>query len=47
MGYEVLHDRFIILASEHNHGVFLTLDLSKPVTLQSLTRNIRPFASVA
>ena len=47
MGYEVLHDRMIILASEHNHGVFLTLDLSKPVTLDSLVRNIRPFAAVA
>lgn len=47
MGYEVLHDRLIVLASEHNHGVFLTLDLSKPVTLQGLTRNIRPFAAVA
>jgi hypothetical protein len=47
MGYEVLHDRLIILASEHNHGVFLTFDLAKPVTLESLTRNIRPFAGVA
>ncbi len=47
MGYEVLHDRMIILASEHNHGVFLTLDLSKPATLESLTRNIRPFAAIA
>ena len=47
MGYEILHDRMIILASEHNHGVFLTLDLNKPVTLESLTRSIRPFAGVA
>lgn len=46
-GYEVLHDRMIILASEHNHGVFLPLDLSKPVTLSKLTANIRPFAGVA
>lgn len=46
MGYEVLHDRMIILASDHNHGVFLTLDLSKPVTLESLTRNIRPLAAI-
>ena len=45
-GYDVLHDRMIILASDHNHGVFLPLDLSKPVTIESLTRNIRPFASV-
>lgn len=46
MGYDVLHERMIILASDHNHGVFLTLDLSKPVTLDSLTRNIRPFAAI-
>jgi hypothetical protein len=46
MGYEVLHERMIILASDHNHGVFLTLDLGKPVTLDSLTRNIRPFAAI-
>ncbi len=46
-GYDVLHDRMIILASDHNHGVFLTLDLSKPVTLESLTRNIRPFAAIS
>jgi len=45
-GYEVLHDRMIILASDHNHGVFLTLDLSKPVTLETLTRHIRPFAAI-
>ncbi len=46
-GYDVLHERMVILASDHNHGVFLTLDLSKPATLQSLTNNIRPFAAVA
>lgn len=45
-GYEILHDRMVILASDHNHGAFLTLDLSKPVTLESLTRNIRPFAAI-
>ncbi len=46
-GYDILHNRMIILASDHNHGVFLTLDLAKPVTLESLTRNIRPFAALA
>lgn len=46
-GYSVLHDRMIILASEHNHGVFLPFDLGKPVTLQGLVDRIRPFASVA
>lgn len=46
MGHEVLHDRLIILASEHNHGVFLPFDLAKPITLEKLTRNIRPFAGI-
>ena len=46
-GYDVLHERMIILASEHNHGVFLTLDLAKPVTLEYLLKNIRPFAAIA
>ena len=46
MGYEVLHDRMIILASEHNHGVFLPFDLSKKLTLEKLVGNIRPFAGV-
>jgi hypothetical protein len=45
-GYEVLHDCMVILASDHNHGVFLTLDLKKPVSLDSLTNNIHPFAAV-
>lgn len=46
-GYGVLHDCMVILASEHNHGVFLPLDLGKPVTLQSLLSSIRPFVGVA
>lgn len=46
MGYDVLHERMIILASDHNHGVFMTIDLSKPATLESLTKHIRPFASL-
>jgi hypothetical protein len=46
MGYEVLHDRMVILASEHNHGVFLPVDLNKPVTLRKLIKSIRPFAGL-
>lgn len=46
-GHAFLHDRMLILASDHNHGVFLTLDLKKPVTAESLARNIHPFAGVA
>lgn len=46
-GYEVLHEKMIILASDHNHGVFLPIDLGKPPTLETLTKNIRPFAGIA
>ncbi len=45
-GYDVRHDKMLILASDHNHGVFLPLDLHSPVTLKSLTQAIRPFAGV-
>ena len=47
MGFEVMHDRLIILSSEHNHGAFLPFDLSKQMTLDALTRNIRKFVEVA
>ena len=46
-GSDIVHDRLVLLASDHNHGVFLPIDLNKPVTLRTLTRNIRPFAAVA
>ena len=45
-GYDVLHDRMVILASEHNHGVFLPFDLHKPVTMKGLIKHIRPFAAI-
>lgn len=46
-GYDVRHDRMVILASDHNHGVFLTLDLNKPASIDGMTKHIRPFAAVA
>ena len=45
-GYDVLHDRMLILASDHNHGVFLPFDLRKPVTIDSLIGNIRLLAEI-
>lgn len=45
-GYDVLHNRMVILASDHNHGVFLPIELSKPATIDSLVRGIRPFAAL-
>lgn len=47
MGYTMLFDRQIILASDHNHGSFLPFDLSRPQTTEQLVRNIRKFVAVA
>ena len=38
--------RLIILASEHNHGTFLPIDLSRSYTLDELQAAIRKFVSV-
>lgn len=45
-GYEVRFDRMIILASDHNHGVFLPVDCRKHYTIEDLVQRIRPFAGV-
>ncbi len=45
-GYGLLHDRMLILASDHNHGVFLPIDLKKPTTIADLESRIRKFAGV-
>ncbi len=46
-GSAVLHDRLIILASDHNHGTFLPFDLKKSYTIEGITRLIRPLAAIA
>ncbi len=46
-GYAVVHDRMLILASDHNHGVMLPFDLRKEYDLTTLEAAIRPLASVA
>jgi len=38
--------RLLILASDHAHGVFLPIDLSRHYTADQLERNIRKFVSV-
>ncbi len=38
--------RLIILASEHNHGTFLPIDLSRRYTIEALVGSIRKFVSV-
>ncbi|MFQ5502980.1 MAG: hypothetical protein ACE5EQ_11885, partial [Phycisphaerae bacterium] len=45
-GYDVVHDRLIILASDHNHGVFLPFDLSKRHTVDNLVGSIRKFVEI-
>jgi len=46
-GYEVVHQRMIILASDHNHGVILPFDLRKQYDLAGLQGAVRPLASIA
>lgn len=45
-GFTVVYDRMIILASDHNHGVFLPFDLRRELTLADLKRLIRPLAAI-
>ncbi len=46
-GYNVI-GRLIILASDHNHGTFLPVDLSRDYTsIETLEQSIRKFVSVA
>ncbi len=45
-GWSVVHDRMIILASDHNHGVFLPFDLKKMHGVNDLAKLIRPFAGI-
>lgn len=45
-GYEVVGDKMIILASDHAQGVFLPIDLAKPLTLDKLVSSIRKLAEM-
>lgn len=45
-GFQIVHERMIVLASDHNHGVFLPFDLKKRYTLDDLTRLIRPLCGI-
>ena len=45
-GYEVRFERMIILASDHNHGMFLPIDCRRQYSLDELVSRIRPFAGV-
>jgi hypothetical protein len=46
MGFAINGPQHLILASEHNQGVFLPLDLSKTYTSETLVPLLRKFVSV-
>jgi hypothetical protein len=45
-GYLVNGDHHLIIASEHNQGVFLPIDLSKPYEMPELVDGIRKFVAL-
>ncbi len=46
MGYELIGQTMIVLASDHDHGVALQIDLSRGYTRDELIENILPLAAV-
>jgi hypothetical protein len=45
-GYTTVGDKQLIIASEHNQGVFLTVDLAKEYDIDMLVGSLRKFVSV-
>ncbi|MFO0838984.1 MAG: hypothetical protein U1D55_10705 [Phycisphaerae bacterium] len=45
IGYNII-GRLMIVASDHNHGVFLPVDLGRRYTMEQLERSLRKFVSV-
>ncbi len=46
MGFEPLRDTMLVLASDHNHGVALPIDLSRAYDQEELIESIVPLASI-
>lgn len=46
-GYQVVSGRLLIIASDHNHGVFVPFDLSRKLEMSDLLASMRPLASIA
>jgi hypothetical protein len=46
-GWSQAGDNLLILASDHDHGCLLQIDLSKPCTVTDLTKSLIPLASIA
>jgi hypothetical protein len=46
-GWSQAGDNLIILASDHNHGCLLQIDLSKTYVIAELVNSLTPLASIA
>jgi len=46
-GWKKAGENLLIIASDHDHGCLIPIDLAKPYTIQSLTDSIVPLASIA
>lgn len=46
MGYATNGERHLILASDHNQGVFLPIDLTQEYDLEHLTRRLKKFVAL-
>jgi hypothetical protein len=46
-GWSQAGDNLILLASDHNHGCLLQIDLSKTCSITELTKSLVPLASIA
>jgi hypothetical protein len=47
MGYAINGDRHLIVASDHNQGVFLPLKLDEQYDMESLTRRLKKFVALS
>ncbi len=45
-GYAVVGDRMLIIASDHNQGVFVTADLTQDYTMDRLIESVHKFVAV-
>ncbi len=45
-GFGINGDQHLIIASDHNQGVFLPLDLSKTYDMPALLNQIRKFVAI-
>jgi hypothetical protein len=45
-GYAVVGDRMLIIASDHNQGVFVTVDLDREYDMERLLERVQKFVAV-